>query len=622
MSTDKLITNIRMWDERLTRAAIRRGRRPFPTRYELVSDAAMVRLVPYVMMPTHYRHWSYGKRYEEFAGQGTFKILEAVINSNPSFCYLGITNPFPVQLRVMTHAKFGHVDFFANNQSFSESGANSIIPRLAQNANFIKRLSDDPTYGVERVEFILDAAHALDDHIGLVPSIKEVVSEKEARQKLEHLFVEKTRELVAVQHSQFEQKQVQDQIDKVKAMLLRDPLRPTTDILGFIMDPANNPRLGNEERGLIAIVRDQARYMKPQGPTKIMNEGWAMKTEKDVLLAPEVGLPYNWAIEYARQWTHHKNKASNLYFDPYAFGEDLFNYIDAKHGFDDGEVEVETPEFTTRDVRPEDLEGDTPEYLCKTIDGKVMEWTGTYKKVTIPNRNDDKVLSVRANRIDKSFIREFLTKEFVEGQNEKALEWLHRVAGIISRFLLKNRYPPQVAFHPIEETLTNASTEKMMQIIGVWMKYAQESEELQKSGWPAFPVPPETLKEMATILQIVAAFDKDHKLFRTQMILRTAGSMKPDLVVFDGGPHSKDPTGTLTIVHVYDPTFGLLLQSECRDTVLYLGRLWAAPVKLITVEQPQNRWGEDEGQPKPFFYHVDAQGKLTEGYIPEEEKKK
>jgi hypothetical protein len=98
--------------------------------------------------------------------------------------------------------------------------------------------------------------------------------------------------------------------------------------------------------------------------------------------------------------------------------------------------------------------------------------------------------------------------------------------------------------------------------------------------------------------------------------------MKPDLVVFDGGPQSKDPTGTLTIVHVYDPTFGLLLQSECRDTVLYLGRLWAAPVKLITVEQPQNKWGEDEGKPKPFFYHVDAQGKLTEGYVPEEEKKK
>jgi len=620
--TEKLIKNIRMWDERLTRAAIRRGRRPFPTRYELVSDAAMVRLVPYVMMPTHYRHWSYGKRYEEFAGQGTFKILEAVINSNPSFCYLGITNPFPVQLRVMTHAKFGHVDFFANNYSFAESGADSIIQRLAQNANFIKRLSDDPTYGVERVEFILDAAHALDDHVGLVPSIKNVVSEKEARQRLEHLFVEKTRELVAVQHSTFEQKQVQEQIDKVKAMLLRDPLRPTTDILGFIMDPANNPRLGTEERGLIAIVRDQARYMKPQGPTKIMNEGWAMKSEKDILLAPEVGLPANWALEYARQWTHHKNKASNLYFDPYAFGEDLFNYIDAKHGFDDGEIEVEAPEFTTREITQDDLEGDNAEYLCKTIDGKVMEWTGTHKTVTIPNRNDDKVLSVRANRIDKSFIREFLTKEFVEGQNEKALEWLRRTAGIISRFLLKNRYPAQVAFHPIEETLTNASIEKMMQIVGVWMKYAQESEELQKSGWPAFPVPPETLKEMATILQIVAAFDKDHKLFRTQMILRTAGSMKPDLVVFDGGPQSKDPTGTLTIVHVYDPTFGMLLQSECKDTVLYLGRLWAAPVRLITVEQPQNKWGEDEGTPQPYFYHVDAEGKLTEGYIKKEEEKK
>lgn len=618
---DKLIKNIRMWDERLTRAAIRRGRRPYPTRYELVSDEAMIRLVPYVMLPAHRRHWSYGKRYEEFATGANFKILEAVINSNPSFCYLGITNPFPVQLRVMTHAKFGHVDFFANNYSFAESGADSIIQRLAQHAAFVKRLSDDPTYGIDRVEYILDAAHALDDHIGLVPSIKDYVSEKEARQKLEHLLVELTRKHVVAQHSKFEQSQVQEQIDKVKAMLLRDPLRPTTDILGFIMDPANNPRLGSEERGLIAIVRDEARYMKPQGPTKIMNEGWAMKSEKDVLLAPEVCLPANWRLEYARQWTHHKNQASNLYFDPYAFGEDLFNYIDAKYGFDEGEIEVDAPEYITRDETPEDLEGDNAEYLCKSIDGKVMEWTGTFKKVKTIQRNDDKVLSVRANRIDKSFIREFLTKEFIEGQHGKALEWFHRVAGIISRHLIKNRYNPQVAFHPIEETLSNASIEQMMQMVGVWTKYAQESEELQKSGWPAFPVPPQTLKEMGTILQIVAAFDKDPKLFRTQMILRTAGSMKPDLVVFDGGPHSKDPTGTLTILHVFDPTFGMLLQSECRDSVVYLSRLWVGPVKLITVEQPQNKWGEDDGPPKPYFYHVDAEGKVTEGYIEEEKKK-
>jgi Uncharacterized conserved protein len=130
---EKLIKEIRMWDERLTKAGVRMGLAPYPTRYELVTDDQMVRLIPYVMLPTHYRHWSFGKRYEQqMKNGGNFHIFEAVINSSPSFCYLGVTNRLPMQLLVMAHAKWGHVDFFANNNTFADSGADSIIERLAR----------------------------------------------------------------------------------------------------------------------------------------------------------------------------------------------------------------------------------------------------------------------------------------------------------------------------------------------------------------------------------------------------------------------------------------------------------------------------------------------------------
>src|SRR5271163_4753132 len=133
----KLIDQIKMWEKRLTAAGIRHGLDPYPTIYELVSDEQMIRLIPYTMMPSHYRHWSFGKKYEQQkASAGTFHIFEAVINSNPSHCYLGVTNELLMQVLVMAHAKWGHVDFFAHNFRFKETLPESLDQRLAQQKEY------------------------------------------------------------------------------------------------------------------------------------------------------------------------------------------------------------------------------------------------------------------------------------------------------------------------------------------------------------------------------------------------------------------------------------------------------------------------------------------------------
>ncbi len=615
---EKLIKHIRMWDERLTKAGVRMGLRPFPTRYELVTDDQMVRLIPYVMLPSHYRHWSFGKRYEQqIKGGSNFHIFEAVINSSPSFCYLGITNRLPMQLLVMAHAKWGHVDFFANNNTFADCGADSIIERLAQGAEFIKKLTRDPTYGVEKVEFILDAAHALDDHVGWVPAIKDQVPEKMVRKELEHRLVELRQRLRQAESSQFESQGIQSQIDEITAILKRDPIKPTSDVLGFIMDQRNNPRLGDEERGMLAVVRDEALYLHPQARTKIMNEGWASYWEKHLLLQPELGLPMNWLMEMPSYWSMHDRQATAFYFDPYTLGLEIFDYIDRKYGYDEGEIEVDAPSYTVREETEADAQEES-DFKYRTADGKVIEWTGEYHKVKTIKRNRDKMLQVRKNHEDKSFIREFLNEELIQDINDKALEWLHRVAGIISRQLRSSGFADAVSFHPIEEKLTNASLEKIGEIVETWMNMAQTSQNLQQQGWPPFPVPAQTLQTMGTILQLIMGYDADKKKFRTMAVLRTGRHSIPDIEVVDGGPLSSDLSGTLTLRHVFDPTFGFLLQSECRDTVRHARRVWGRPARLITMEQAQDRWGRPVGEPRPYEYVCDEDGEVKERYLPDD----
>ena len=244
-----------------------------------------------------------------------------------------------------------------------------------------------------------------------------------------------------------------------------------------------------------------------------------------------------------------------------------------------------------------------------------MEWTGETHPVMTVNRNRDKMLQVRRNHEDKSFIREFLNKELITDINEKSLEWVHRVARIISNQLLSRGFNPQVAFAPMDKTLENISLEKLGEIVETWMNYAQQSEQLMQQGWPPFPVPAQTLQSMGTVLQLIAAFDQDPKRFRSMMVLRTGRHSVPEIEVVDGGPQSQDMTGSLTLRHVFDPAFGFLLQSECRDTVRYAKRLWGRPVRLITMEQAQDKWGRPIGQPRPYEYLCDEDGEVKERYL-------
>ena len=603
---EKLARNIALIDKRLEKAGKRIGLSPYETDHYIVTAEQMAENLVYVAMPAYYSHWRYGKR----ALQERGGAYEVVVNSDPSFCYLQNDNDLAIQMLVIAHAKWGHVDFFANNRLFRETGAKDIIQRLRNNADFITSLYEHPDWGRQGVELYLDAAHALEYHVGWLPTLegeRHKVEEELRKQLMEDLRNLKAQyELTRVE---MDRQIMARDIQALENRLKCHPLSPTTDLLGYLADPANTKHLPPEARQLIMIVREQSRYFQPQGRTKFMNEGWATYWEKELPLQPEVGLPFNLHFDLARHWTMFDRSPSNLYLDPYALGEAVWRYIDKKFGYDEGSVTVRRKDLVYDEVRDELSEG-------------------KMRKKTAPKRNRDKMFEVRRNYDDNRFLEEFMDKDFFEFINGLALKWLvgdENHVGVmehINRALKVRGWGPQLVFDPLPETIAVYEPDPwqgqrlvggLMFVVQTWMNAQQNLERWRQFvGTPNFPVHPQTLQQMMTILQIVAAYDENRHELRKQLIRRTGYNMMPHIQLEDSGRFTD---GWHTVRHIVHPEFGPLLPSECRETLRYFRLLCGGPCRLYTLEQREDWMGRPVGDLVPYVYYTEDGDTVKEEFV-------
>ena len=102
----------------------------YPIEYEICDYKEMMGHMAYTGLPTHYRHWSFGKSFDRIQTEYNLGMsglpYEMIINSNPSISYLMTENPMPTHILTMAHC-VGHSDFFKNNRMFSETGADTVI---------------------------------------------------------------------------------------------------------------------------------------------------------------------------------------------------------------------------------------------------------------------------------------------------------------------------------------------------------------------------------------------------------------------------------------------------------------------------------------------------------------
>ncbi|MFQ5843318.1 MAG: SpoVR family protein, partial [Thermodesulfobacteriota bacterium] len=311
-------------------------------------------------------HWSYGKNYEKLKTLYDYGVsglpYEMVINSNPCIAYLMRDNSFLLQLLTMAHV-YGHNDFFKKNFIFKPIRSEFTIETFKTHADRVRRYVEDPSIGLEKVERLLDAAHALSLQCRRNLAIRKETPEKQQERRLE----ESKPSADPFQSIHRRPAYVTPDLDKI-------PLYPEEDILIFIRD--HNLRLSDWEKDLLTIVHDEAQYLIPQIETKIMNEGWASLWHKRILEA--LDLPQGMQLEFMVRHTQVLGPTPGG-INPYHLGMKVWEEIE-RH-WDQPRKEEETEPATRK------------------------------------KGGKEKIFEAREVERDSSFLRRYLTEELIRELN-------------------------------------------------------------------------------------------------------------------------------------------------------------------------------------------------------------
>jgi len=304
-------TDLLHWDNKICRVASDLGLDWHPIDYEIIDYQEMLGAMAYTGLPTHYRHWSYGKEYERThtlynMGQ-TGLPYEMIINSNPSIAYLMRENGLHIHILTMAHC-VGHSDFFKNNRMFADTNPNNIIDSFKSAAKYVRTLIEDPSIGIDQVENVLDAAHAIKYQVPRYPGI----------------VYKSRKELLALEHSKMKEN------PKYLPDLEKFPLRAEYNLLKFIAE--HSKHLQEWERNLIHIVEESSKYFIPQALTKVMNEGWACTMHYKII--NELNLPDSLHLPFIK--LHNQVVRPHLgQINPYHLGFKLFEKIIEDEGFEE-----------------------------------------------------------------------------------------------------------------------------------------------------------------------------------------------------------------------------------------------------------------------------------------------
>lgn len=286
MASHWTIKDLEYWDAKIREKVEEFGLSCFPQEFEVCDYTQMLGYMAYSGMPAHYPHWSYGKAYEKLKTLYEHGVsglpYEMVINSNPALAYLVRENSLCLQILTIAHV-YGHNDFFKNNFTFRDTQPGLTLSNFKLRANRVRDYIEDPSIGLERIEAILDAAHALSFQCRRNRAVRKLSSQEQREQVLAaaHPISDPYRDL-------------HQRPEYVEPDLNHFPLFPEEDILLFIRD--NNPYLADWERDLLTIVHEQANYFIPQIETKIMNEGWASYWHHRLINS--LGLPQDLHLEF------------------------------------------------------------------------------------------------------------------------------------------------------------------------------------------------------------------------------------------------------------------------------------------------------------------------------------
>ncbi|GMA50096.1 stage V sporulation protein R [Alicyclobacillus contaminans] len=268
----------------------------YPMRFEVCPADVLYTFGAYGM-PTRYTHWSFGKMYHKMKLEydlGLSRIYELVINSDPCYAFLLDSNSLLQNKTVCAHV-LAHCDFFKNNLSFSRT-SRDMVERMAGNAERIHHYELE--YGKARVESLLDAGMALQEHVD--GSLSAELARKRNKREAANLKPNVSR----ATRSPYDDLWDLDgkpggsspKPETGTSFTSRFGTLPTKDLMLFLIE--HSSVLEEWERDVLTVLRDEMLYFWPQLETKIMNEGWA--TYWHLRIMRELELDEADAIEFAK----------------------------------------------------------------------------------------------------------------------------------------------------------------------------------------------------------------------------------------------------------------------------------------------------------------------------------
>jgi stage V sporulation protein R len=302
----------------------------FEVIFEMLDFDQMNQVAAYGGFPNRYPHWSFGMEYERLKksyAYGLHRIYEMVINNDPCYAYLLVSNQPVDQKLVMAHV-YAHSDFFKNNLWFGHTNR-KMMDKVANHGTRIRRYVDK--YGEDEVEDFIDVCLSLENLIDPhLPGIRRRSRpEPEPAEEEVVVFERRPGELPAKDYMDpfvnppavmAEEAEVRRQEQERRKKQV--PVEPERDVMRFLLEQAP---LDTWQQDILAMIREEAYYFLPQRQTKIMNEGWAsfwhstIMTQSGVMTDAEV-------IDYA---DHHSGTVATQpgRLNPYKLGLELFRDV-------------------------------------------------------------------------------------------------------------------------------------------------------------------------------------------------------------------------------------------------------------------------------------------------------
>ena len=223
-------------------------------------------------LPVRMPHWSFGVRYIYRLVQhrmGLSRLFEVVFPGNPGRAYLARNNSDAENVLVTAHV-LGHADFSATtccSGAAQQQVGEHIVEQAAAHARQIGEAIEE--HGAERVEAVLDAALALEQHVDIDAVLRRARYPGRAGRSRAARTTTRSRGASRTLGPGRRAGAARPGAAQRAPM----PPHPERDLLWFIAQYA--PELEPWERDIFLAVREESFYFYPVFACQIMNEGWA-----------------------------------------------------------------------------------------------------------------------------------------------------------------------------------------------------------------------------------------------------------------------------------------------------------------------------------------------------------